>query len=87
MDTLNPAPPLESTTDAAPAAPAPAAPAAPSAPSAPAAPLHSPPAPTVSAPAALEPRRQLEQLAGQVAKRSSRKLLWEYLRLRSRALA
>jgi hypothetical protein len=31
-------------------------------------------------------RKELAQLAGEVAKRGSRRLLWEYLRLRSRVV-
>jgi len=47
--------------------------------------VESPPTVTVvETAAAPDPRQELVRLAGEVAKVGSRKLLWEYLRLRSR---
>lgn len=47
--------------------------------------VESPPRVTVVETAvAPDPRQELARLAGEVAKVGSRKLLWEYLRLRSR---
>jgi len=48
--------------------------------------VQSPPRVTVVETPAEDPRRELEKLAGEVAKRGSRRLLWEYLRLRSRVM-
>lgn len=50
-------------------------------------PVQSPPPVKIAQAAVGNPRQELEQLAREVAKTSSRKLLWEYLRLRSRVLA
>lgn len=55
------------------------------APSAPA--VQSPPAPRVASPDPGEARAELIRLAGEVAKRGTRKLLWDYLRLRGKVLA
>ena len=48
--------------------------------------IESPPKVTVVETAATDPRQELVRLAGEVARVGSRKLLWEYLRLRSRVV-
>lgn len=48
--------------------------------------VQSPPKVTVVETAVLDPRRELEKLAGEVAKRGTRRLLWDYLRLRSQVM-
>lgn len=48
--------------------------------------VESPPRVAVVEAAVVDPRAQLNALAGEAAKRGSRKLLWEYLRLRSKVL-
>ncbi len=65
-----------------------AVPAATTTPATPTAPVvvQSPPAPRVLAADAADPRAELARLAEEVAKRGTRKLLWDYLRLRGRVM-
>lgn len=48
--------------------------------------VESPPGVKVAEPAETDGRSELRALADEVAKRGSRKLLWDYLRLRSRVM-
>ncbi|GEM_PF-7115966 len=48
--------------------------------------VQSPPRPVVVEKPQDDPRGQLLALASEVAKKGTRKLLWDYLRLRSRVL-
>lgn len=48
--------------------------------------VESPPKVTVVETVPQDPKAQLKALAGEVAKRGSRQLLWEYLRLRSKVM-
>jgi hypothetical protein len=69
--------------------PAEAAPAeAPTTPEAPQAPrsVSSPPRPRVVAQPEMDAREELNRLAGEVAKRGTRRMLWDYLKLRTRVL-
>lgn len=48
--------------------------------------VESPPRPAVVEKPQEDPRGQLLAMASEVAKRGTRKLLWDYLRLRSRVI-
>ena len=49
--------------------------------------VDSPPAPKVAQGPLAAGRAQLAEMAQQVAKKGSRQMLWDYLRLRSRVMA